>query len=108
MPVNLHVARDGEQALILLSDPDFKPNLIILDLNLPKITGTTLLRRWSPGETPVVVFTSYFDSVEQQYLLTLGARQIIPKPTDIDDFRDAVYGMVQKWVMPQAPGMMKA
>jgi len=30
---------DGEQALQMLADPQFKPDLIILDLNIPKIPG---------------------------------------------------------------------
>jgi CheY-like chemotaxis protein len=33
--VHLHIARDGEQALQILGERDFKPDLIILDLNLP-------------------------------------------------------------------------
>ena len=46
VPVNLHIARDGEQALTILSDADFHPALIILDLNIPRITGR---RCWSNG-----------------------------------------------------------
>ena len=39
----LHVARDGEQALQMLADPNLKLDLIILDLNLPRITGLGVL-----------------------------------------------------------------
>jgi DNA-binding response OmpR family regulator len=46
VPVNLHIARDGEQALSMLSDSHFQPALIILDLNIPRITGR---RSWSNG-----------------------------------------------------------
>jgi len=41
--VRLHVAVDGEQALQMLADPQFKPDLIILDLNIPKIPGLAVL-----------------------------------------------------------------
>jgi CheY-like chemotaxis protein len=34
-PIHLHIACDGEQALQFLEQPDFKPDLIILDLNIP-------------------------------------------------------------------------
>src|SRR5579863_7871304 len=43
VPVNLHIVRDGEQALTMLSDADFRPALIILDLNIPRISGSVLL-----------------------------------------------------------------
>jgi DNA-binding response OmpR family regulator len=56
-PVNLHIARDGEQALLLLTVPSIQPDLIILDLNIPKITGTAL-ERWRVEATPIVVFSS--------------------------------------------------
>jgi hypothetical protein len=41
----LHVARDGEQALQMLADPNLKLDLIILDLDLPRITGLGVLER---------------------------------------------------------------
>jgi two-component system response regulator len=45
VPVNLPIVRDGEQAPTLLSDPHFQPALIILDLNIPRISGAALLER---------------------------------------------------------------
>src|ERR1700724_3455913 len=56
--VNLHVARDGEQALLMLTKPHVPLDLIVLDLNIPKITGTALLQRWQFKAIPVVVFSS--------------------------------------------------
>lgn len=100
--VNLHIARDGEQALLLLTNPPFKLGLIILDLNIPKITGLALLKRWQVMETPKVVFSSSMDEVEQKQTLTYGAREFVRKPTDIVGFMDAVYSMVEKWAMPPA------
>jgi len=38
--VNLHLALDGRQAVLLLSNPHFQPDLIVLQLNIPKISGT--------------------------------------------------------------------
>ena len=45
VPVNLHLALDGHQAVLMLSNPHFQPHLIVLDLNIPKIPGTALLQR---------------------------------------------------------------
>jgi len=58
LPVRLHVARDGEQAIHMLTDADLKPSLIVLDLNLPKVSGSDLLKRYSGRHVPVVVFSS--------------------------------------------------
>ena len=55
LPVKLHVARDGEQALQMLGDVNLKPSLIVLDLNIPKISGNALLKRYSSRHVPVVV-----------------------------------------------------
>jgi DNA-binding response OmpR family regulator len=97
VPVNLHIARDGEQALTMLSDAHFQPALIILDLNIPRITGSALLERWKVLKTPVVVFSSSLNDAEREHVLELGAREFIPKPTDIDTFIDVVSGIVERY-----------
>ena len=104
VPVNLHIARDGEQALLMLTDPHFKPHLILLDLNIPRITGLALLERWQSINIPVVVFSSSLNEAEQQRVLALGAREFISKPTDIEAFIDVITGIVQKWAVPEASG----
>lgn len=97
VPVNLHIVRDGEQALTLLSDAHFRPELIILDLNIPRITGSALLERWKSQNIPVVVFSSSLNDAEQARVLELGAREFIQKPTDIKAFSDAVCGILARW-----------
>ena len=103
-PVHLHIARDGEQALLMLSDPYFKPHLILLDLNIPRITGLALLERWHAINIPVVVFSSSLNEAEQKRVLALGAREFVSKPTDIQAFIDVVSGIVRKWALPEASG----
>jgi DNA-binding response OmpR family regulator len=95
--VNLHIARDGEQALVMLSDAYFQPELIILDLNIPRISGTVLLERWKSQKIPVVVFSSSMNDAEQARVLELGAREFIQKPTDIDAFKSAVSDIVERY-----------
>jgi len=98
IPVTLHIARDGEQALQMLTSAHFKPGLIILDLNIPRITGPALLERWKPEETPIVVFSSSMNEAEKARVMALGAREFVAKPTDIDAFSDAVCAMVTRWI----------
>jgi len=104
IPVNLHIARDGEQALLMLTDPYFKPHLILLDLNIPRITGLALLERWQSIDIPIVVFSSSLNETEQKRVVELGAKEFISKPTDIQAFIDAVCAIFQRWAMPQASG----
>jgi len=57
IPVSIHVAVDGKQAVDMLAGRHFDPDLILLDLRLPKLDGLTFLERSRP-KVPVVVFTS--------------------------------------------------
>ena len=99
VPVHLHIARDGEQALLMLTNPYFRPDLIVLDLNIPKITGTALLGRWQA--IPVVVFSSSANPTEKERCLALGAREFVTKPMELEAFGSAVCGIVERWIMPE-------
>jgi CheY-like chemotaxis protein len=104
VPVNLHIARDGEQALLMLANGGLAPDLVILDLNIPRIPGVSLLERWKNEDTPVVVFSSSLNEAERERVLALGAREFVSKPTDLQAFIDAVYEIIQKWAVPEANG----
>ncbi len=97
LPVKLHIARDGEQALLMLGDSNLKPSLVVLDLNIPKISGNALLKRYTSRDVPFVVFSSSWNTDEIEEALALGACQYVQKPTDIQAFTDAVCGMILKW-----------
>jgi chemotaxis family two-component system response regulator Rcp1 len=98
-PVHLHIARDGEQALQFLEQPDFKPDLIILDLNIPKISGHTVLALYPPkkNKTPIVVFSASDSEADIDRAFSLGAKEFVHKPMDLDDYRSAVCHIVHQW-----------
>ena len=102
VPVTLHVARDGEQALLMLTNPHVPLDLIILNLNLPKVTGTALLQRWPFKAIPVVVFSSSTNPAEKERCLALGACEFVSKPINLDEFNETVCRIVGKWAMPWA------
>ena len=52
-PVKLSVARDGTQALAMLSDERFRPAMIILDLSFPVLSGYDVLERNPREDIPV-------------------------------------------------------
>jgi DNA-binding response OmpR family regulator len=98
--VNLHIARDGEQALTMLGDAHFRPTLIILDLNIPRISGAALLERWKSNATPIVVFSSSLSEMERDRVLALGAQEFIQKPTDLKVFTEVVCAIVERYAGP--------
>ena len=98
IPVDLTVATDGEAALSLLANEEVKPDLVILDLNIPKVSGISVLEQYRPKEVPpIVVFSSTWGQTEIGRALALGAREVVHKPIDMKAFIDAVCGIVLKW-----------
>ena len=97
VPVTLHIARDGQQAMTMLDSADFQPALIILDLNIPRIPGPSLLEQWRASNIPVVVFSASLNDAERARALALGAREFIEKPNDVDEFIRAVRGIIDRW-----------
>lgn len=100
-PVKLAVAKDGEQALKMLSSPDFEPGLIILDLNMPRVDGQTVLEHCHK-KSPIVIFSSTQNRAEVQRALALGAREYVQKPIGFEPYADAVRGIVKRWISPPA------
>jgi two-component system response regulator AdeR len=98
--IRITVAEDGEKALALLADPQFKPNLIITDMILPKISGTELLQRCNVDSIPVVVFSASKNPSDTAKALELGAKEFVEKPADIDEYTEAVWKMIWKWIQP--------
>src|SRR6266567_6013575 len=101
VPVKVHVAMDGQQAVSMLADPAFLPDLIILYLNIPRISGHELLGQCKLREVPVVVFSSSWNETDARRALELGARDYVRKPIDIDDYTHAVFSMIDKWATPK-------
>ena len=107
----LHVVRDGQEALDYLfssgsyasRDVNEVPQVILLDLKLPKVDGLEVLQRVRADERtrllPVVVLTS---SKEEQDLIdsySLGASSYIQKPVDYLQFVDAVRQLGLYWLV---------
>jgi DNA-binding response OmpR family regulator len=74
---------------------------VILDLNLPKVSGYEVLERRPFRTVPVIVFAGSISEADIQRSLNLGAQQYIRKPLDLDAYRKVVRGSVEKWARPQ-------
>jgi CheY-like chemotaxis protein len=89
-------ARSGEDGVELAQA--HHPRLILLDLNLPDMHGSEVLRRLqrqpATAEVPVVVLSADATPSQIERLLTAGARNYLTKPFDIDPFLAVVDEMV--------------
>jgi CheY-like chemotaxis protein len=97
VPVNLHLALDGHQALLVLSNPHFQPDLIVLDLNIPKIPGTELLPYGRAIERRWWFLSSSSNPAERDFCLASGAQEFVTKPVELDEFQNAVRRIVERW-----------
>lgn len=107
IPIDLHVVMDGEEALDYLHSaglqPDSEiPDLILLDLNLPKKDGREVLEEIKTNERlkriPVVVLTT--SNAEQDIMTSYNchANCYINKPVDFDHFFDIIQKVEEFWL----------
>ena len=82
----------------MLHSPDLHPQLIILDLNMPRVDGQTVLEQYRQTNVPIVVFSSTQNKTEVQRALALGARECVQKPIGFQPYADAIKGMVRRWI----------
>lgn len=105
------VARDGVEALDYLfgtgkfegRDTSLVPQLILLDLKLPKVDGLQALTRLRADERtkrlPVVIFTSSSEQEDVLKSYDLGANSYIRKPVDFEQFVEATRQVGLYWVL---------
>ena len=101
------VARDGAQALDMLFEKGLRPQLILLDLKLPKMDGHAVLKRIrSSPETkilPVVTLTSSQEDADLIESYSHGAKSYMQKPVDFDQFLTAVGQLGLYWLVLNQP-----
>jgi two-component system, response regulator len=109
------VARDGAEALDFLfgtgaysgRDTSAEPEVILLDLKLPKLDGLEVLRRLRGDQRtrllPVVVLTSSREDKDLTKSYELGANSYILKPVDFKQFAKAVRDVGLYWLVLNEP-----
>ena len=110
LPVDLIVARDGQEAVEYLlhegahaADPEWRlPDLILLDINLPRLTGLQVLERIRAipalRATPVVVLTTSRRHEDVQQMYAAGANTYIEKPQDFNRFVQVLQLIQRYWL----------
>ena len=99
----LSVARDGVEALAFLRrEGGVRPDLILLDLNLPRKDGRTVLKELKSDslfyKVPIVVFTTSQASSDITSSYALGANCYLRKPGNLEEYRAVVQSMADFWL----------
>ncbi len=109
------VVRDGAEALDYLygtgkyegRDVTKQPEVILLDLKLPKVDGLEVLKRIRSDERtkylPVVVLTSSSEEKDLVESYKLGANSYIRKPVDFQQFTEAIHQLRLYWLVLNVP-----
>lgn len=106
-PCNINVVKDGVDALRFLYRQDEffsapRPDLILLDLNLPRKDGREVLADVKQNESvksiPVIVLTTSSSEKDIQTAYGLYANSYIKKPVDLDEFEHVVKTIEQFWL----------
>jgi CheY-like chemotaxis protein len=104
---NLHVVNDGVEAMDFLRrtgdyEDAVRPDLVLLDLNMPRMSGEEVLEEMDQEETlrriPVVVLTSSEAEADIVRSYDLNANAYLTKPVDFDGFVDVVNSIEQFWL----------
>jgi two-component system, chemotaxis family, response regulator Rcp1 len=107
VPNSLHIARDGEEAMrFLRQEAEFadvpKPDLILLDLNMPRMDGREVLAaiKADPAlrRIPVIILTTSQSEDDIAEAYSLAANCYVAKPVDLDEFLDVVRAIDDFWL----------
>jgi len=99
VPMNISIAEDGQKALDILDGLNghpkrLPPDLIVLDLNLPKVHGFDVLMHVrampSHGPIPVLVMTGSLNPEDETRARSMGATDYCIKPVCSEDFRSLI------------------
>jgi DNA-binding response OmpR family regulator len=106
---NIVIARDGEEAVNLLFDGTQPlkslPQVVLLDLKLPKVDGLEVLRRIRESENekirmlPVVILTSSDEESDIVRSYRLGVNSYIRKPVNFSEFAEATRQLGMYWLV---------
>ena len=100
---SLRIAKDGIEALSMLTDPSVDlPDLILLDLNLPRKRGLEVLEeiKVNPDlkRIPVVVLTTSADENDILTSYDLHASAYLTKPVDLNEFIAVIRSLEEFWL----------
>lgn len=107
IPHRLKIARDGVEALTVLRDQEQKPQVILLDINMPRMNGLEFLRelRADPSLRSITVFVMSTSSnpSDKSTAYQFNVAGYIVKPLTIDEFSNSFARLVRFWDICEFP-----
>ena len=94
---NIETAGDGYEALIKVGD--FNPDLLVLDIRMPRINGFEVCRRLREDEkwsSVKILAVTAFGKEDMEKIVQSGADRCISKPVNLDEFRTNVEKLLKK------------
>ena len=104
------VARDGAEAIGCVGgqlvvdgkETDEQPDVVLLDLTLPRFSGLEVLREFRGCDatrcTPVVLFSSSDEELDVNACYEAGANSYVKKPVDYDEYMRVVRNVADYWL----------
>jgi len=106
LSIDLEIIAEGDKAMqyfevLRTKDKSEFPNLVVLDLNLPKVNGKTILKLIKESEElkslPTIILTTSNLSYDIDECYALGANAYLPKSFEIDKFFQLIQLMDKFW-----------
>jgi CheY-like chemotaxis protein len=95
---NVVTAANGEEALDQVAKTS--PDLLVLDIGMPKLDGWEVCRRLKGNEKtrqiPIIILTAYAQSSDQRKGMDLGADRFITKPCDLTYLVEEINNLLKK------------
>ena len=101
MRYSIHNARNGEEALEHLKDPHLLPDLILLDLNMPRMNGVEFLSRLKNDESlkylPTVILTTSQNRADLLECYKIGIAGYVIKPLKYEEYETKLKRVLEYW-----------
>jgi len=113
--INQFHVKNGEEALNFLfaegqyanRNMDEGPKLVVLDLNMPIISGFEVIKKMRSDERtkkiPIVVLTGSLDELDRETCYALGVNSYVVKPVELEHFYKAIASVAFYWMVTNLP-----
>lgn len=100
-PHRVMEAGNGEEALNILKDREVNPDIIVLDLNMPKLNGIEFLRILKQDEQrrfiPTIILTTSSNYTDVKECYNIGVAGYVVKPLKYDDYISNTQKLIEYW-----------
>ncbi len=100
--IEIDWAKDGEEAVELIMEDNINPDLIILDIKMPRMNGFDVLKILKTNQRtkhiPIVILSTSADKTDITLAYSLYANSYVTKPIEITEFRSKLKSIPKYWL----------